>query len=118
MELLISWLVLTFAVFVTAEALPGFHVKDFKSALFVAAIYGVLNAFLGSIIFGVLTIATLGLAYLLSFITVWFVNAIMLTLTDKLTDKLTIDSFGWALGGAFMISLMSNIGIWLLAFIF
>ena len=118
MELLFSWLVLTFAVFVTAQMLPGVHVKSFKSALLVAAIYGVLNAVLGTIIFAGLTIATLGLAYLLSFITVWIINSLLLTLTDKMTDHLTIDSFGWALGGAFMISLLTNLGIWALGFIF
>ena len=37
-------------------------------------------------------------APLLAFITRWIINAIILKITDSLTDKLTVDSFGWALG--------------------
>jgi len=114
MSLLLSWLVLSFAVWVTAAVLPGFHVKDFGSALVVAALFGVLNFFLGWIIFAVFTVATLGLAWLLAFITRWIITAIILTLTDKLTDRLTIDGFRWALGGALMMSAIGTLGEWLL----
>lgn len=114
MNLILSWLVLSFAVWVTAEVLPGFHVKSFGSAILVAALFGVLNFLLGWIFFVVLTIATLGIALLLAFLTRWIVNAIILTITDKLTDHLTIDSFGWALGGALMMSVIGTLGEWLL----
>jgi putative membrane protein len=109
MELLLSWLILTFAVWLTATILPGFHVKSFGSALLVAAIFGVLNFLLGWLLFAVFTIATLGLAWLLAFITRWIINAILLMLTDRLTDHLKIDSFWWALGGALMISIIGSL---------
>jgi putative membrane protein len=112
MELLLSWLVLSFAVWVTDAVLPGFHVKSFGSALLVAAIFGILNFLLGWLLFAVFTIVTLGIAWLLAFITRWIINAILLVLTDKLTDHLKIDSFGWALGGALMMSLIGTIGEW------
>lgn len=35
-------------------------------------------------------------------------------LTDKLTDHLRIDSFGWSLGGALMMSIIGTLGEWLL----
>jgi len=57
----------------------------------------------------VFTIATLGLAWLLAFITRWIINAILLMLTDRLTDHLKIDSFWWALGGALMISIIGSL---------
>ena len=107
MSLLISWLILTVAVWATAAVLPGFHVKDFKSALIVAALFGLLNFFLGWLFFTVFTVATLGLAWLFGFLTRWLINAILLKLTDAMSDSLKIDSFAWALGGAFMISLVS-----------
>jgi putative membrane protein len=110
--LLLSWLIMTFAVWVTAMALPGFHVKSNTSALIVAAILGILNFLLGWLIFAVLTIATLGIAYLLAFITRWIINALLLKLTDSLTDHLTIDGFKWALIGALMISVVSTLGEW------
>jgi putative membrane protein len=113
MELLLSWLILSFAVWVTAAVLPGFHVKSFGSALLVAAIFGILNFLLGWLLFAVFTVATLGIAWLLAFITRWIINAILLVLTDKLTDHLTIDSFAWALGGALMMSVIGTLGEWI-----
>ncbi|TVP58571.1 MAG: phage holin family protein [Gemmatimonadales bacterium] len=110
MSMLISWLILSLAVWITAVALPGFHVKNFGSAFVVAAIFGVLNFLLGWIFFTLFTIATLGIALLLAFITRWIINAILLKITDALTDALEIDSFGWALGGALMMSVLGTLG--------
>lgn len=114
MHLLLTWLIMSVAVWITAEVLPGFHVKSFKSAMIVAAISGLLNFLLGWLLFAVFALATLGIGLLLAFITRWVVNAIILKLTDALTDHLTIDSFGWALGGAAMISAIGTLGDWLL----
>ncbi len=113
MSLLISWLILTAAVWLTAAILPGFHVRSVKSAIFVAALIGVLNFFLGWLLFTVFTIATLGLAWLLAFITRWIIDAIILSLADRLSDGLTIDGFRWALAGAFVMSLIGTLGQWL-----
>ncbi len=114
MDLLLSWLILSVAVWVTAAALPGFHVKSFKSAVIVAALFGLLNFLLGWLLFAVFTVATLGLAWLFAFITRWIINALLLKLTDRLTDHLTIDSLGWAFGGALMISFVATVVQWLL----
>jgi putative membrane protein len=118
MSLILSWLILSLAVWVTAMILPGFHVKSASSALIVAAIFGILNFLLGWLIFAVLTIATLGLAWLLAFITRWIINAILLKVTDAVTDHLTIDSFGWALLGALMMSVLGTAGEWLVRSLF
>jgi putative membrane protein len=118
MELLLSWLVLSFAVWVTGAVLPGFHVKGFGSAVLVAAIFGILNFALGWLMFAAFTVVTLGIAWLLAFITRWIINAILLVLTDKLTDHLTIDSFGWALGGSLMMSLIGTFGEWVVRSVF
>ncbi|RFA30528.1 hypothetical protein CAI21_05635 [Alkalilimnicola ehrlichii] len=114
MTLLISWLILSFAVWLTAAILPGFHVRGFGSAILVAALFGILNFLLGWLLFALFTVATLGLAWLLAFITRWIINAILLMLTASLTDHLKIDSFGWALGGALMMSAIGTFGQWLL----
>jgi putative membrane protein len=118
LELILSWLILSVAVWLTAAILPGFHVKSVGSAVLVAAIFGVLNFLLGWLLFAVFTVVTLGIAWLLAFITRWIINAILLVLTDKLTDHLHIDSFGWALGGALLMSLLGTIGEWLVRGIF
>lgn len=113
MSLLLSWLILSLAVWLTAAVLPGFHVKDFVSAVLVAALFGILNFLLGWLFFAVFTILTLGLAWLLAFITRWIINAILLMIIDRFTDRLKIDGFGWALGGALMMSAIGTLGQWL-----
>jgi putative membrane protein len=110
MSLLLSWLVLSLAFYVTAVVLPGFHIKSFGGAFVVAAIFGLLNFLLGWLLFTVFAIATLGIGLLLAFITRWIVNAILLVLTDKISDSLDIDGFRWALGGALMISILRAVG--------
>ena len=114
MRLIISWLILSLGVWVTSKVLRGFRIKDGESAFIVAAIFGLLNFLLGWLIFAVFTVATLGIAWLLAFITRWIINALLLMLTDKLTDRLKIDSFGWALGAAFLISVVATLAQFLL----
>lgn len=114
MNLLLSWLIVSFAVWVAAALLPGIHVRNFKSALIVAAVYGLLNLLLGWLLFAVFTVATLGIAWLLAFVTRWIINALLLMLTDRLTDHLKVDSFGWALAGALVIAVVGTLGQWLL----
>jgi putative membrane protein len=110
MSLLLSWVVLSVAVWITAVALPGFHVKSFGSAFLVSAIFGILNVLIGWLFFVLIGVATLGIGFLLAFLTRWIVNAILLKITGALTDRLTIDGFGWALGGALMITLLGTAG--------
>ncbi|MDP1570643.1 MAG: phage holin family protein [Vicinamibacterales bacterium] len=113
MSIVISWLILSLAVWITAVVLPGFHLKNVKSALLVAAIFGVLNFFLGWLFFAVFTVATLGLAWVFAFLTRVLINAILLKLTDAVTDHLKIDGFGWAVAGALMMSAIGTIAQWL-----
>ena len=52
---------------------------------------------------------------LLAFITRWIVDAILLQLTNALTDRLTIRGYGTALVGALLISLFGTFGQWLVS---
>jgi len=110
MSFILSWLVMALAVWLTAAVLPGVRVKSLPSALIIAAIFGVLNFFLGWLFFGAFTIVTLGLAWLFAFITRIVIDAILLKITDAMTDRLTIDGFGWALGAAVMMSVLGSLG--------
>ncbi len=55
---------------------------------------------------------TLGIGLLLSFLTHWFVNAILLKITDALTSRLDIRSFGTALIAALVMSVLGKIGVY------
>lgn len=114
MNLLLSWLILAVAIWLTAYILPGVRVKSFGGAILVAALLGVLNMLLGWLFFTILTIATLGLALLLAFITRWIIDAILLSIIDKFSDAIEIDGFKWALIAALVMSLLGTVGQWLL----
>lgn len=109
MSILISWLILSVVVWLTAAILPGIRIRRFWDAVIVALVFGLLNWALGWILFVVIGIATLGIGLLLFFITRWVVDAILLKLTDALTDRVEVDSFGWALGGALLIAGLGTI---------
>jgi putative membrane protein len=109
MRLLLSWLVLGISVWGTAEVLPGFKVNGFAGALKAAAIFGILNWLLGWLIFVVLGIATLGIGFLLAFITRWVVMAILLQFVGALSSSLKVDGFGTAILGALIMSAIGTL---------
>ena len=111
--LLISWLVTSFAFWITAKTLSGVQMRDAKSALIVAAIFGFLSFLFGKILFVVFGFATLGLGFLFAFLTWWAVNALLLKVTDVVSKRLTIRGFGWYFGAAAMISLVQTAVNWL-----
>ncbi|MGD8860473.1 MAG: phage holin family protein [Myxococcales bacterium] len=108
LDLLVSWLVSSAAIWITAEVLPGFTVKGFKGALIVSAVLGLLQALLGWVLFVAIGIGTLGLGFLLGFVTRLVVMALLLVLTDKLASSLKIRDFTTALLGALVITLLTS----------
>jgi len=112
MEILLSWLVMSIAVWLTAVLLPGFEVRGFGGAVIVAAVFGLLNWLLGWLLFVVIGLGTLGLGFLMAFLTRWLVMALLLKLTDALLDSLEIRSLGMAFLGAAVMSLLGTAGQW------
>ena len=118
MAILLSWLVMTAAFWLTARVLPGFSVKGFRGALIVAAVFGIVNWLIGWLLFVVIGVASLGIGFLLAFLTRWLVNAILLKLTDSLSSNLSIRSFPTALIGALLLSLFATLTQWVLGVVF
>ena len=114
MHVLIQWLVLSFAFWLTSRIIPGFQIPRMSDAIVVAAIFGIVNFLLGAILYYAIGILTLGIGLLLSFVTHWFVNAILLQTTNALTSRLTVRSFGIALIAALVMSLFGRLGIYLI----
>jgi Membrane protein of unknown function. len=100
---------LSLIVWLTALMLPGFQVRGFAGALVVAAIFGAINWLLGWFFYVVIGIVTLGIGFLLSVVTHWVVDAVLLWMTGGLTDNLKIKNFKWALLGALVISVLSAV---------
>lgn len=114
MTLLLEWLVLSIAVWVAAAVVPGVRIKGLGSAVVVAGLFGVLNFLLGWLVFGVIGVATLGLGFLLAFVTRWIVNALLLLLTAALSSRIQVRGFGRALLAALVMAAVGTIGQWLL----
>jgi putative membrane protein len=92
---------------ITSWLLDGMDVSGgFFAYLWIALIFGVVNATLGTILRILtlpLTLITLGLFSII-------VNAILLNITDRITDHLTIDHFWWtAIWGALILSIVTVI---------
>ena len=105
--LLISWAILAVAFGITAWLLDGMDVSGgFWGYLWVSALFGLVNAIVGTILRILtlpLTIITLGLFAII-------VNAALLALTDALTDRLTIDDFFWtAIWAAIILAVVTLI---------
>jgi putative membrane protein len=91
-RILVRWVLLAVAFAITSWLLSGMDVSGgFGSYLWVALLFGVVNALLGTVI-RILTLPfmliTLGLLSIV-------INALMLEITDALTSDLTIDEFFW-----------------------
>ncbi len=104
MSLLIRIGVNSVALWAAASLIDGIDLSDdLLSVVFVAAIFGLVNAFLKPIAMLLslpLLILTLGLFTVV-------VNAVMLVITDSLSGGLSVDGFGPAVLGALVISFVS-----------
>jgi putative membrane protein len=102
--LLLRWAVNAVALWVAAELISGIELADgLGRVLVVALIFGLVNALikpLAQLLSLPLIILTVGLFALV-------VNALMLLLTDAISDALTIENFWYAVLGAVVISLVS-----------
>jgi putative membrane protein len=105
--LLIRWALLALTFAITAWLLNGMEISGgFWGYVWVSALFGIINAIIGTflrIITFPLTVLTLGLFAIV-------VNAIVLNLTDRWSDSLTIDEFWWtAIWGAIIMAIVSMI---------
>jgi putative membrane protein len=105
--LLVRWALLGVAFAVTAWLLGGMDISGgFWGYVWVSALFGIINAVIGTILRIItfpLTLLTLGLFSIL-------VNALLLQITDGITSHLTIDEFWWtAIWAAIIMSIVSVI---------
>lgn len=114
MHLLASWVTLAFGLWIISALVPGFRVKGFQGALIGGAVFGVLHFFIGWLLFGVLVVSTLGLGYVLAFVTRWIVTAIVLKMADAVSDNIEIDTFRTALVASALLSVLSFVRDYLL----
>ncbi|MGZ7042460.1 MAG: phage holin family protein [Thermoanaerobaculia bacterium] len=103
MHLLFRWLLNTLALFIVVTLVPHFQYRSVVTLAIAALVLGLLNAVVRPVLFFLtlpLTIITLGLFLLV-------LNAVMLELTAMLVPGFRIDSFGWAVVGALVLTIIS-----------
>lgn len=102
--ILATILLSTIAVFVTGRILPGVHVDSFGTALVVAIVLGVVNAFIRPLVL-ILTlpinILTLGL------FTFVIIGGLVL-LVSKIVPGFVVDGFWWALAFALVLAVING----------
>jgi len=104
--LLVRWAVLAFSMWIATLIVPGISVDGgVTTYIWVALLFGLINTFFGSII-KVLTfpvsIVTFGLFLLV-------INAAMLSLTARWSEKLEVTGFWSALFASMIISLITTL---------
>lgn len=102
-HMIVSFLAVSVAVYLMALIVPGIKLKGFKSALAVAAVYGLLNFVLFRLLIFI-TFPLLVLKYITLGIVGVLINAVLLVVTDKLLEGFELSGFGSALLAALGIS--------------
>ncbi len=104
MGILINWIVNAMVIFSVAYIMPGVHVANFTSALVVALVLGVINAFLKP----VLLILTLPITILTLGLFAFFINALLILLVSKIVPGFIVDGFLWALIFGIVLSIANT----------
>jgi putative membrane protein len=110
----IKWIILTAAVMITAYLFDSITVTGFFSALFAAAVIGMLNMLLRPI----LIILTLPVNIMTFGLFTFLINALMLKMASGLISGFTVTGFWSTVFGAVVISIVNWIlNVFLLTFI-
>lgn len=106
MKLLIRWAALAASFWVATSLITGIHVDGgLKTYLWVALLFGLINALLGSLI----RLLTFPLTLLSFGLFLVIINAAMLQLTARWSDKLSIDNFWSAIFASLIISVVTSV---------
>jgi putative membrane protein len=106
MSLLIRWAVLAFAMWIATQVVPGITIDGgLTTYLWVALLFGLINSRLGPLI----KILTFPVSIMTFGLFVFVVNAAMLALTARWSDKFEVSGFWSALLASLIISVVNSI---------
>jgi putative membrane protein len=101
---LLSLIISTIAVFVTAQILPGIHVDGFGTALVVAVVLGIINTFIRPLVFLLtlpINILTLGLF-------TFVIIGCLVLLVSAIVPGFKVDGFWWAVAFALVLAIING----------
>jgi len=108
-SMIINMLILSVAIFLVAQFLPGIRVKNFYTAIMVAIVYSIINFLTGWLLVFLslpFIIITFGLFKLV-------INAFMLWLTDKLMEDFEISDLWTTFIAAVLITIVDSAVKWI-----
>ena len=105
MAFLLNWIISAFSLLVVGRLIPGFHVDGFGTALLAAAVLGLINATLGTVLALLtlpLTIVTFGLFH-------FVVMAFLIWIATAVVPGFHVTGFLPAFFGAIVLALVSTL---------
>ncbi|NCU42188.1 MAG: phage holin family protein [Candidatus Moranbacteria bacterium] len=114
MELIISWTVLSIAVFVVTYTLPGVTVANWMTAFVTALALGLVNALFKPILIFLtlpINILTLGLFTII-------INALLVFLVSMVVPNFSVRNFWWAIAFSVVVAIINMILLGFVDFIF
>ena len=106
----INILILSAAVFLVSQVLPGIQIKNYITAIIVAIVYSLINFFLG----WVLVILSLPFIIITFGLFKLVINAFMLWLTDRIIEDFQIKDFFTTVLAALLITVVDSLIKWVL----
>ncbi len=104
--LLVRWAVLAFSMWIATLVVPGITVDGgVATYLWVALLFGLINSFFGSII----KVLTFPVSIITFGLFLFVVNAAMLSLTARWSEKLEVTGFWSALFASLIISVITTL---------
>ena len=100
---IITWILTAASLLITAYLVPGIHLNGIAAAAIGAVVLGLMNA----IVRPIMVLLTLPLTILTLGLFLFVVNALSFYLVPLFTPGFKIDSFGTALIGSIVLSLVS-----------
>lgn len=104
MQTIMSLLLSTLAVLVTAYIVPGVHVSNFFTAFVVAIIFGIINAFIFPVFFFItlpINILTLGLF-------TFVIIGLLVMAVSAIVPGFHVDNFWWGLLFALVLAIINS----------
>lgn len=114
MSLLVGWLTATLGLWFASRVLDGVRLRSFVDAVWAGALLGVLQWALTWPLFVVLGLGTLGIGFLLWFITRWIASALIILLASAISSRLEVRGFGAALFTSFIVAATGSLVRWFL----
>lgn len=105
MNIIINWLIMTFAVIVTSYILPGVTLSGFGTALLVALVLGLINVFIKP----VLLLLTLPINILTLGLFTFVINALVILMASAIVPGFKVNGFWIALLFGIVLSIVLHL---------